>query len=244
MTILEIILIGVALSMDAVAVGLTNGMAEPKMRAAKMATVAGAYALFQFLMPVLGYYCGYVCASLVQKIAPWLSFGILGVIGGKMIADFIIDLRKKRKSAREERAEKLSEPGEESRAAGKPESEESRAEVPESDEESLSAGKPEPGEENRAAGKLGAGKLLMQALATSIDALAVGVTLLAAETTEGLPFMIVFCAMLIGAVTFLLSLCAVFAGKRIGNHFADKAELLGGAILLVIGCKILIEGLL
>ena len=199
MSVWEILLIGIALSMDAVAVGMTNGMVEPKMRVKKMICVAGAYALFQFLMPVAGYYCGYAFSSLVEKIAPWLSFALLAFIGGKMIFDFVKETLARRK-------------GDET---------------------------PVPVEQ-----KLGAGKLLVQALATSIDALAVGVTLLAAETSQGLPFHVVFCALAIGAVTFTLSYAAVFAGKRIGNRFADKAGLLGGLILVAIGLKILIEGLI
>lgn len=198
MTVWEILLIGVALSMDAFAVGMTNGMSEPKMRPLKMLCVAGAYALFQFLMPVAGYYCGYAFAELVKKIAPWLSFALLGVIGGKMLFDFFKERSKRRK-------------GERGWAQPKP---------------------------------LGAGKLFLQALATSIDALAVGVTLLAAEASGGLPFHVLYCALAIGGITFCLSMAAVFLGKRVGDRFANEAGLLGGLILLGIGLKILIEGLL
>ncbi len=197
MQLYEIILIGIALSMDAFAVGMTNGMSEPKMRVLKMFCVAGAYALFQFLMPVLGYYCGYAFSALVKKIAPWLSFALLGFLGGKMIFDFVKSAAAKKKS-----------------------------------EAPIGNSKP-----------LGAGKLLAQAVATSIDALAVGVTLLAEETAEGLPMHVVFCALVIGAITLLLSLVALLLGKKIGDRFSDKAELLGGVILLAIGIKILIEGL-
>lgn len=197
MSIWEIILIGIALSMDAVAVGMTNGMVEPKMRPAKMLCVAGAYALFQFLMPVLGYYCGYAFSSLVEKIAPWLSFALLAFIGGKMIFDFVRETLTKRR-----------------------------------------------GETVPLAEPLGAGKLLIQALATSIDALAVGVTLLAEETAEGLPMHVTLCALVIGSITFVLAGCAVQFGKKVGDRFSDKAGLLGGIILLAIGVKILIEGLI
>lgn len=198
MKLYEILLIGVALSMDAFAVGMTNGMAEPKMRLYKMLCVAGMYALFQFLMPVLGYYCGYAFSSLVAKIAPYLSFALLGFIGGKMIFDFFRERAKKRKNPDREIVLR----------------------------------------------PLGAGKLVVQAVATSIDALAVGVTFLAAETAEGLPMHVCFCALVIGAITFVLSLIAVLLGKKIGDRFSDKAGLLGGAILIAIGLKILIEGML
>lgn len=197
MEIWEVLLIGVALSMDAFAVGMTNGMTEPRMRARKMLFVAGAYAFFQFLMPVLGYYGSSVFSAAIAKIAPWLSFALLGFIGGKMIFDFV-------KSAR-------------GKSASSP------------------AAPPKP---------LGAGKLFVQAVATSIDALAVGIAMLAAETEKGLPMHIALCALVIGAINFALSFSAVALGKKIGDRFSEKAELLGGVILLAIGVKILLESLL
>lgn len=196
MSVLEILLLGVALSMDAVAVGMTNGMVEPKMKFRKAALIAGMYGFFQFLMPVLGYYGSSALSYLVEKIAPWLSFALLLFIGGKMIVDCIGEGRRVKAELR---------------------------------------GRQEP---------LGAGKLLVQAVATSIDALAVGITLLAAETTEGLPFHALLCALVIGAVTFTLSLGAVYVGKTAGDAISDKAELLGGLILVAIGVKILLEGVL
>lgn len=194
MEIWEIVLIGGALSMDAFAVGMTNGMTEPHMKAYKRFLMAATYGAFQFLMPVLGYYCGFAFYELVKKIAPWLSFALLAFLGGKMIFDF----------AREQRSEKGTEES----------------------------------------GALGAGKLLAQGVATSIDALAVGVTLLAAETAGGLPLHVVLCALIIGAVTLLLSLIAVELGRKLGNRLSGWANLVGGLILLAIGIKLLIEGLL
>ena len=210
MSVWEIILIGIALSMDAVAVGMTNGMTEPKMAIKKMLLIAFAFGAFQFLMPVLGYYCSYAFAEFVSKIAPWLSFALLGFLGGKMIFDFAKEFL----AAKRERSQADAESG--------TESETTTGSAPKS-------------------AKLGLGKLLVQAVATSIDALAVGVTLLAAETQKGLPFHVLLCALVIGVITFSLSLGAVFAGKRVGNRFADKAALVGGLILVGIGLKILIE---
>lgn len=200
MTIWEVLLIGAALAMDAVAVSMTNGMTEPRMRPAKAAAVALTFAAFQFAMPVIGYYCGYIFAAVVERIAPWLSFALLAFIGGKMIFDCIIEMREKKK------------------AGG--------AAIPHET-------KP-----------LGAGKLLAQGVATSLDALAVGVTLLATETQSSLPFHAVACAAVIGAVTFVLSLVAVYLGKKVGNKFADTAGIFGGVVLIAIGLKILLEGVL
>lgn len=92
--------------------------------------------------------------------------------------------------------------------------------------------------------RTGALKLLAQGVATSLDALAVGVTLLAQDTTEGLPFHVAWCASVIGAVTFLLSLFGVWLGKKAGDRFKSGAGIAGGCVLICIGVKLLVEGLL
>ena len=197
MGIWEIFLIGVALAMDAVAVSLTDGMIEPRMRAGKMLCIAGAFAFFQFGMPLLGYGLGYALAELIEQIAPYLSFALLFFIGGKMVFDGI----------EENKHAEFFDP------------------IPKKHE-------------------TGAGKLLAQAVATSIDAFAVGVTFLAVETEVGLPVSALLCCTVIGIVTFVLSLPAVGLGRKVGNKFSDKAELLGGVILIFLGVKILLEGIL
>lgn len=199
MTFWEIVLIGAALSMDAVAVSMTNGMTDPRMRPAKAAAIAFTYGVFQFGMPVIGYYCGYAFAAVVAQIAPWLSFVLLAFIGGKMIFDCAAEMREKTPALA--RTELL-----------------------------------------RAPKTLGVGKLLVQGVATSLDALAVGVTLLATETQSGLPFHAAACAAVIGAVTFLLSFAAVYIGKKAGDKFAGNAGIAGGLVLILIGLKILLEG--
>lgn len=199
MTGYEILLLAVALSMDAFAVGLTNGMSEPFMSVEKAGIIAFFYGLFQFLMPVAGYYGGSVFASVVEKIAPYLSFVLLAFIGGKMIFDSILEGKECASLAGVKLVKRR---------------------------------------------KLGLIKLSGQALATSIDALAVGVSLLAQETVAPLPYPAVICALMIGTVTFLLSVIAVTIGKTAGNKLADKAETAGGVILLCIGLKLLLEGIL
>lgn len=196
MGIWEIVLIGVALAMDAVAVSLTDGMIEPRMKAGKMLCVAGAFAFFQFGMPLLGYWLGSAFAGFVERIAPYLSFALLFLIGGKMVLD------------------------------GWKEQNEDTPKLLRKDRD------------------MGMGKLLAQAVATSIDAFAVGVTFLALETENGLPMSAVLCSVVIGMVAFLLSLPAVGIGRKVGNRFSDKAELLGGVILIFLGIKILLEGIL
>lgn len=191
MSVWEILLLGVALSMDAVAVSLTDGMNEPAMALKKALFIAGAFGLFQFLMPVAGYYCGYAFASFVELIAPWLSFILLAILGGKMLAGSMLQKEPVSVRIKEKRT--------------------------------------------------GAGQIFVQAVATSIDALAVGVTLLAAETAQGLPDHVLLCALFIGETTAALSLAALWAGKKTGDRLADRADTLGGAILFLIGVKILLQ---
>lgn len=194
MAVWEILLIGVALSMDAFAVGMTDGISEPKMKPWKPILIAAFFGAFQFLMPVAGYYFGSIFTFAIKEIAPWISFAILAFLGGKMVFDFFMERGKR-------------------------------------------------GQGETAAKSTGVPKLFVQAVATSIDALAVGVTFLASDATQGLPMHVTLCALVIGAVTFMLSLVAVFLGRKAGDKFSDKARLLGGLILIAIGLKILIEGL-
>ena len=93
--------------------------------------------------------------------------------------------------------------------------------------------------------KISYGKLTVQAVATSIDALAVGVTLSMLQLTEkGLAWGVFGSVGAIGLVTFALCIGAVFLGKAIGNKLADKAGLVGGLVLVAIGVKLLLEGLM
>lgn len=197
MSAVEIILIGIALSMDAFAVGLANGMAEPDMPIKKILVIALFYGGFQFIMPVAGYYGGSALSSLIEKVAPYVSFILLAFIGGKMVYDNRFQ----------------------------------------ADEVSL-GGKTLVKKE-----RLKMTTLTAQAIATSIDALAVGVSLLAADLTGDLPFHVVLCAGMIGIVTFSLSMIAVTIGKTAGDKFSDKAGTVGGFVLIVIGLKLLLEGI-
>ena len=136
MGIWELMLIAVALSMDAFAVGMTDGMEEPNMPLFKRLAVAAAFGAFQALMPLLGYYAGAVFAGLVERIAPWLSFAILVFIGGKAVVSSVLEERRGKRIEKAARA------------------------------------------------RLTPAKLFAQAVATALDALAVGVTLVAAEATD------------------------------------------------------------
>ncbi len=177
---------GIGLSMDAVAVSISSGMAARPVRWAQALKMALFFGVFQAAMPVLGYLCGAAFHKYLSAVDHWIAFGLLGFIGGKMIFE----------------------------AFGK-------------DEEN-------PGEcrnfETR--------PLLILSIATSIDALAVGLTF------SLLDISLTLAVGIIGAVTFALCLPAVWLGDQLGSKIAHRAELFGGLVLIAIGTKILIEHLL
>ena len=187
MTLLEIFLIGIGLSMDAFAVAICKGLAMPDKVHKKSALLIALYfGVFQALMPALGWVLGSQFARYVTRLAPWIAFVLLAWIGGSMIR------------------ESLSQ-GEED-------------------------GKPEPAE-------LRHRELLMLAVATSIDALAVGVSFSMVELSVSIGT----AAALIGCTTFAISVGGVFVGHIFGAKYKNRAEFVGGAILVLIGLKILLE---
>ena len=188
--ILNSLLLGVGLAMDAFSVSLANGLSEPGMLRRKRLAIAGVFALFQAAMPLLGWFCVHTAVryfSVVQPFIPWVALVLLCFIGGKMLWE-----------ARKGKAE---------------------------------------AEADSPAAALTWGVLLVQGIATSIDALSVGFTI--ADYGVG---MAVFCAALIAAVTFIICLCGVHLGRRFGTRFAGKAEIFGGMILIAIGLEIWIKG--
>ncbi len=182
------VLLGVGLAMDAFSVSLANGLNEPKMKTAKVGGVAGLFAFFQFAMPMIGWICVSTIAqkfTSFQKFIPWIALALLGFIGGKMLYEGIVN-----KDSEEEKP------------------------------------------------AVGFSALIVQGVATSIDALSVGFTIADYKFPEAL----LSCA-LIGIVTFFICLAGINIGKKAGTKLAGKAGVLGGAILIVIGLEIFITGL-
>ncbi len=181
-----VFLTGIGLSMDAVAVSISSGMAARPVRRAQALKMALFFGAFQAAMPVVGYLCGSAFHKYLNAIDHWIAFILLGFIGGKMIREAF-----------------------------------------EKDEDEPDRGR---NFETR--------QLTILAVATSIDALAVGLTF------SLLDIPIAIAVGIIGAVTFALCLPAVWLGDRLGSRIAHRAELLGGLVLIGIGTKILIEHLL
>lgn len=197
MTLLDIILIGIGLSMDAVAVSVSNGIADNKMKWGKILLIAGAFGLFQGAMPYIGYLLGSVFARFINMIAPYLAFVLLGFIGGKMIVEAAKSIKNPTENLEEKPKTNLTLP-----------------------------------------------ILLAQAVATSIDAFAVGVNMACFESSGTMALPVFIACLIIAAITFALCIIAVIVGKKTGDIFSDKATLIGGAILVLIGTKMLVEGIL
>ena len=180
--------LGVGLAMDAFSVSLANGLNEPKMGKGKMSGIAGVFAGFQALMPMLGWICVHTILQyfkVFEKLIPWIALLLLGYIGGKMLFEGL-----------------------------KNEEEEGTAE------------------------KLGISALLLQGVATSIDALSVGFTI-----AEYGFLMALVCALIIAAVTFVICMAGLVLGKKFGTKLAGKASILGGVILIGIGLEIFLTGI-
>ncbi|MBR0224217.1 MAG: manganese efflux pump [Bacteroidales bacterium] len=188
MSFWEILLLAVAVSMDAFAVSVGKGLSVQKISWLGVLSVALWFGGFQALMPVIGYYLGVSFADLVEKIDHWIAFALLAFIGGNMIREAL------QRSSDE--------------AAEKP--------------------------DNR---PFAFRTMLLLAVATSIDALAVGISFAFLRTPLWSSVAI------IGVTTGLFSVAGLLLGKKVGDRFHKGAEILGGIILIAIGLKILIEHL-
>ncbi len=177
--------LGLGLAMDAFSVSLANGLNEPRMKTRKMCGVAGMFAFFQGLMPMLGWLCIHTIVQYFkwfEACIPWIALVLLGYIGGKMLYEGI-----KNKDG-EVVCESLT----------------------------LKA-------------------LIVQGIATSIDALSVGFTIADYDW-----FAALISAVIIALVTFIICMAGIFIGKKVGTRLAGKAGILGGAILIFIGLEIFI----
>lgn len=182
------ILLGVGLAMDAFSVSLANGLNEPKMTKKKMCTVAGVFAVFQALMPMIGWICVHTILEhfkAFEKVIPWLALVLLLYIGVGML----------REGLRNEEDEVTNT-------------------------------------------NLGITALLIQGVATSIDAMSVGCTM----AEYGLSMALV-CVAIIATITFVICMSGLVIGKKAGTKYSGKAAILGGAILIFIGLEIFITGI-
>ena len=186
--VLNSILLGVGLAMDAFSVSLANGLNAPKLSRGMRLAIPFTFAAFQFLMPVIGWFCVHSIAETfvaVQPAIPWIALILLLSIGGKMLLDGI-------RGGGPEREDVILKPG----------------------------------------------TLMVQGIATSIDALSVGFTIAEYGVLQALS-----ASLIIAVVTFILCFFGLRIGQHFGTRFAGKASILGGLILIGIGLEIFITGI-
>ncbi len=183
MSIFELFVLAIGLSMDAFAVSICKGLSVQKLELKHMLVVGAYFGGFQALMPAIGYVLGSQFEHLIVSIDHWIAFVLLLFIGGNMI-----------KESRENDVDDLDD-------------------------------------------DFGFKTMILLAIATSIDALAVGITF--AFLRVDIMAAVVF----IGCITFICSAFGVKIGNVFGVKYKSKAELAGGVILILIGTKILLEHL-
>lgn len=214
---LTYLLVALGLSMDAFAVSVSSGICIPHMKARHALRAAFAFGLFQFLMPVAGWLAGSAFRAYIQGLDHWIAFALLVFVGAKMLKEsFGIE----EETACEDPSAAAAAAAEATAGAAGPGAAE--ATKPKAAKRSI----------------LDLGGLLVLAVATSLDALAVGLS----YSMLGTP--ILGPAAIIGLVTFVLSLFGCEFGRRIGARFERWAETAGGLVLVGIGIKILAEHLL
>lgn len=170
--------------MDAFAVSITSGITIRHLRVKHALKIALFFGFFQAIMPVIGWLLGVSVRHAISGFDHWIAFGLLNIIGGKMIYESF----------------------------------------------KLQPNKEEIDPQNIYV-------LFLLSIATSIDALAIGLSL------SFLKVAIIFPAIIIGIITFLLSFLGVHIGNKVGHFFEKKIEMIGGLVLIGIGFKILIEHL-
>ncbi len=183
---LEIVLIAISLAFDCLAVSIAGGVVyKNSNNRVKYALKVGVFfGLFQMLMPLLGWWAGYSFKNLISNFDHWIAFGLLAIIGIKMIYE-----------------------------GSKAESDEKKKNI------------------------INNGTLIILSVATSIDALAVGITFGLIKVSP------VFSILIIGFFSFMFSFIGFMSGSKAGNFFKGKIEIIGGAVLILIGAKIILEHL-
>lgn len=231
------ILFGIGLAMDAFSVSMANGLNEPEMDRRKELLIAGAFGVFQTLMPLIGWVLVHTAMNTfqqIQKFIPWIALILLCWIGGKMIAEGV----QSHKEAQAEGAGPDGTPGgntAEAKDADAPAAEAKGPDVPAAEAKGPDA---PAAEAVKPAAKLGLWALFVQAVATSIDALSVGFTIAEYDFSHALVETVI-----IGVVTFIISYAGIRIGKKFGTRLSGKASILGGVILILIGVEIFVTHL-
>jgi len=186
MSFLTLLGLALGLAMDAFAVAIVTGIVLPRVTIRHYFRLSFHFGLFQFMMPIIGWFVGSMVADRIAAIDHWVAFGLLVFIGGRMIRGSLTN---------DTSATQLTDPTRK-------------------------------------------GSLMLLSLATSIDALMVGLSLAMLEVEIWMP------SVVIGVVAALMTALGLAAGRRLGCRFGRRMELLGGLVLIAIGVKILLSHLL
>lgn len=191
------VLLGAGLAMDAFSVSVANGLADSGMKKRRMFLIAGTFALFQFAMPMAGWFLVTRLAEMFEwfrPLIPWIALLLLLYIGGGLLKDGITELR-------ESKAGNVKTDG------------------------------------SQDAARLTLWTLIVQGVATSIDALSVGFTTAVYSSAQALAS-----SLIIGIVTLFICLAGLLIGRRLGELLQGRASILGGLILIGIGLEIWAKG--
>lgn len=191
--VLNSIMLGTGLAMDAFSVSMANGLNNPNMNRKEMCRIAGCFSFFQWFMPMVGWVCIHTIVlyfKSFQVLIPWIALILLSYIGGKMLYEGITE---KEDADTEEVKEYL---------------------------------------------KLTSGTLIIQGIATSIDALSVGFTIADYHFTEAMA-----ASVIIAVTTFIICCVGLKIGRVAGTRLSNKADILGGVILIGIGLEIFITNI-
>lgn len=182
MSLIELFILALGLSMDAFAVSVCKGLSLGKIKVKHMCIAGAWFGGFQALMPLIGYLLGSIFADKITMYSHWIAFILLVIIGINMIREAF-------------------------------------------------------GEEEKMDSNMGISTMFLLAVATSIDALAVGVSFAFLNVN------IIYAVTFIGITTFVCSAAGIKIGSIFGEKYKSKAEVCGGLILIFIGLKILLDGL-
>lgn len=182
MSFLSILIIAIGLGMDAFSVAIGVGASVRAVSFVSVFRLSFYFGLFQFLMPVAGWFAGVSVANVIAGYDHWIAFALLAVVGGKMIAE----------SFNREEKVRTTDP--------------TRGLI-----------------------------VIILSVATSIDALAVGFSFALLKTP------VLYPSVIIGIVTFAMTMCGMLFGEKLGKMVGRRVEMLGGFILIGIGVKILME---
>jgi len=181
MGLITLFLLAIGLCFDTFAVSVSSGLLRKEIVFWQAVRIAFFLAVFQAIMPVLGWLGGITIKDWIEPFDHWVALGILSILGIKMLIE---SLKK-------------------------------------SEEKNINP--------------LDVKVIISMALATSIDAFAVGISFAIIKVN------MILAIVVIGSVTFIASMLGILFGKRTGSHFGQKMEIIGGLILIAIGIKIVFE---